>query len=89
MDMIRTWRALLMLHGDILMEPAFFGRLAGGTIAVMLPLVFIALFTMPLTVPAEVIGLVPLAIGMAFGFVMALRWAGGEIDRREAEMDGE
>ena len=89
MDMIRTWRALLMLHGDILMEPAFFGRFAGGTIAVMLPLVFIAIFTLPVTVPVGLITLVPLAIGMALGAVMALRWAAGEIDRREAEMGGE
>lgn len=89
MDMIRTWRALLMLHGDILMEPAFFWRMAGWTIAMMLPLVFIGIFTLPLTVPIELITLVPLAIGMAFGAAMALRWAGGEIERREAEMGGE
>lgn len=89
MDTIRIWRARLMLHGDILTEPAFFGRLAGYTIAVMMPLVFIALFTLPVTVPVALITLAPLAIGMTFGAVMALRWAAGEIDRREGEMGGE
>lgn len=89
MDMIRIWHERLMLHCEILMETGFFWRMAGWTIAVMLPLVFIGIFTLSLTVPIELITLVPLAIGLAFGFVMALRWAGGEIDRREAEMDGE
>lgn len=89
MDMIRIWQARLMVHGDVMLEPGFFGRFAGWMIAVMLPLVFIGIFTLPVSVSTELIALVPMAIGMAFGAAMALRWAAGEIDRREEEAGGE
>ena len=89
MNMFRIWQARLMVHGDIMLEPGFFGRFAGWMIAVMLPLVFIGIFTLPLTMPSGLIAVASMAIGMAFGAAMAVRWAAGEIDRREEEAGGE
>lgn len=85
MNAIRALHAKLLPHHDLLIDPRIWLRIAGWNVAITLPLAFIGFMTLPLSVSPVAIGLVPAALGLAFGLVMGLRELRAEIDRREAE----